>query len=174
MSEQSRDEILEEVALHIEELSFLDFRGVAAKRKRDREDAALRVKTIGETRKHLAAEIRGLKGNNRGDAVEVLKTLSELGDDWHEPYLRDAWPLAWKGWVDIHASVKLNSNSIPPETEYRITLTDKGKAVLAALRVSDENPKGEDPEGLSAEGIPARSSEGGDAPALSSLSGGGE
>lgn len=130
---QTRDEILEEAARYIEEMSFLDLRGLASKRKRDREDAALRCETIKETRKQLAADIRGLKENKRGDAVEVLKMLSELGDGWHAPYLRDAWPLAWKGWVDIQATVRLNSNSIPPETEYRITLTDKGREVLASL-----------------------------------------
>ena len=54
--------------------------------------------------------------------------------------LVDAWPLAWKGWLDITATIKCNSNWVPPETVYRIELTDKGRQVLVERAALHREP----------------------------------
>jgi hypothetical protein len=74
-----------------------------------------------------------MKARRDLDAVAVLRHLAELSlDHRHDGSLIDAWPLAWKGWVDIDCTIRCNSNWLPPQTTYRITLTDKGRAVLDA------------------------------------------
>lgn len=131
MDKHDRDEILEYAALIVEESSLLDLRGIMAKRKRDREDAALRMVAREEMRKELAERIRYSKNSRKGDAMAVLADIAALPDDYrHDMHLTDAWPLAWKGWVDIEMTVTTNSNSVPPEAQYRIRLTDKGRAIL--------------------------------------------
>jgi hypothetical protein len=114
------------------EAFVFDLVGVATKKKRDREDANLRFKTIQENRADCARHIRAFKSRPDLDPVNVLRELSELTDSHcgHALKLRDAWPLAWKGWVDIECTIKCNSNSIPPETNYRITLTEYGRGIL--------------------------------------------
>jgi hypothetical protein len=132
LDENISDETLEYAAMLIEEASFTDLRGIAAKRKRDREDAELRYKTIQETRQECASLIRAFKNRPELSPVSVLRDLSELSPDGdHAPHLRDAWPLAWKGWVNIECRVICNSNWVPPESHYRIILTERGKAKLA-------------------------------------------
>lgn len=130
MDKHDRDEILEYAALMVEESSLLDLRGIMAKRKRDREDAALRMAAREELRKEIAERIRYSKNSRKGDAMAVLAALPD--DYRHDMHLTDAWPLAWKGWVDIEMTVTTNSNSVPPEAQYRIRLTDKGRAILDA------------------------------------------
>lgn len=126
------DEVLEYAARLIEEASFTDLAGIWAKRKRDREDAELRRKTILETRQDCARLIRAFKNRPDLDAKNVLQRLSELRPcDNHVAYLKDAWPLAWKGWLNIKATVTCNSNCVPPETGYQIEITEDGRAVLA-------------------------------------------
>lgn len=128
----SVDEVLEYAAQLIEEESFADLAGIFAKRKRAREDADLRYRTIQQTRADCARHIRAMKSRRDLDALAVLRRIAELKDDYrHDMHLRDAWPLAWKGWVDITATLRCNSNSVPPEVEYRIRLTDEGREVLA-------------------------------------------
>jgi hypothetical protein len=64
--------------------------------------------------------------------VNVLQRLADLpSDTTHDMYLRDAWPLAWKGWLNIDCTVRCTDNILPPRVEFRITLTEKGRAVLA-------------------------------------------
>lgn len=129
--EKISDETLEYAARLIEEISFMDLCGIFAKRKRAREDAALRLKTIKETRKECAAHIRAFKKRPELSPVSVLRDLAELSDDGsYANYLSDAWPLAWKGWVNIECTIIANSNCMPPETRYRIVLTDEGKKIL--------------------------------------------
>lgn len=126
------DSVLEYAATLIEETSILDMGGIFAKRKRVREDAELRHETAKNVRKRCAEHIRAMKARPDLSPLITLRRLSEMKDDRHHAaYLRDAWPLAWKGWVDIEATIKCNSNQIPPETEYRIRLTDKGRELLA-------------------------------------------
>lgn len=127
------DSVLEYAAQLVEEGSFADLAGILSKRKRDREDAELRRKTKDETRKECAEFIRAFKSRRDLDALIVLRNLSELADDSYEHSMRliDAWPLAWKGWLNITCKIRCNSNSVPPEAEYRIEITNKGREVLA-------------------------------------------
>lgn len=127
-----KDEVLEYAAQLIEESSIEDWAGAWAKRKRIREDSELRYKTAQEVRQSCARHVRAFKHRPELDAKSVLKDLSELKPDArHDMHLRDAWPLAWKGWLNIKCTVICNSNCIPPEMEYRIEITEKGHAVLA-------------------------------------------
>lgn len=125
------DEVLEYAARLIEEISLGDIAGIGAKKKRAREDANLRAATIEKTRKECAAHIRAFKSRDDLTAVAVLRRIAELKGDRHEYELIDAWPLAWKGWLRIDVTICASSNSIPPPTRYTITLTDKGRDVLA-------------------------------------------
>lgn len=125
------DEVLEYAARLIEEQSFQDLAGILARRKRDREDAELRRKATAETRRACARHIRSFKNRPELDAKSVLRDLSELGpDDPHSMHLLDAWPLVWKGWLNINCTIRCNS-IIPSMTEYRIEITERGRAVLA-------------------------------------------
>ncbi len=132
---ESADEILEYAAKLIEDTDLSDMAGVWAKKKRDREDAGLRHKTSEEVRARCAAHIRAMKKRPELGPVGLLRELAGLPSDnymGHVMHLRDAWPLAWKGWLNIECILKTNSNGVPPETEYRIVLTDKGRDILAA------------------------------------------
>jgi predicted P-loop ATPase len=126
-----RDDALEEAARFVEGLDFREMQGIWAKRKRDRENADLRGKTIRETRERIAEELRGLKTHRRHDAKAMLAGIAAQIERGQTPTQVDAWPLAWKGWVNIYAITRCNTNVYPGETTYRIELTDKGRAVLA-------------------------------------------
>lgn len=127
------DATLEYAAQLVERGSFTDLAGIMAKRKRDREDAVLRMRSREEVRAEIAAHLRAMMSRPELSAVNVLRRISELGDREfdHAAMLHDAWPLAWKRWVKITALLNCASNQIPPETEYRISLTDRGREVLA-------------------------------------------
>jgi hypothetical protein len=133
------DSVLEYAAQVVERDSFADLAGIAARRKRDREDAALRRQTREETREECAESIRACKSRRDRDAVAVLRDLAELPRDrcQHGIRLLDAWPLAWKGWLNINCTIQCNSNSVPPETDYWIEITDAGRAVLAKAAARD-------------------------------------
>jgi hypothetical protein len=132
LDENISDETLEFAAKLIEDASFIDLRGIAASRKREREDAELRFKAIQETRQECAKLIRAFKNRPELSPLSVLRDLAELSPDHdHASHLRDAWPLAWKGWVNIECTVICNSNWVPPESRYRIVLTDMGRKKLA-------------------------------------------
>lgn len=140
------DEVLEFAARLIEDLSFSDIGGIMAKRKRDREDAQLRLETIERNRKDCARHIRAFKSRTDLDA---LRTLSELpaGTD-HVMHLRDAWPLAWKGLLHINCTIRCSDNCIPPQTSYQIEIRKKGRELLAEAhpteaRIAKDDPPGE-------------------------------
>lgn len=129
------DEALEYAAQLIEQSSLLDIAGIWAKRKRAREDAALRMRSREELRAEMAAHLRAMKSRPDLDADAVLERVVE----WSAKSdfgmcLTEAWPLAWKGWLNIEATILCNSNSIPPQTRYSITLTDRGEKVIAERR----------------------------------------
>lgn len=129
---KNADEILEYAARLIEESSIEDWAGAWAKRKRVREDSDLRYKTAQEVRASCAKHVRAMKARPDLSPIATLRYIAEAkeGHGGHVHLLRDAWPLAWKGWVNIECTVKCNDNCIPPETVYRIVVTDKGRAVL--------------------------------------------
>lgn len=132
---QSYEEALEFAAQLVEQMSIREIAGMWSKRKRDREDAALRGKTIRETKAEMAQLIRAFKDRPDLSPITKLREMANLdgaGDFDHALHLRDAWPLAAKGWVRVLVTVDCVGNSIPPQTRYRIEITDKGRNVLAA------------------------------------------
>lgn len=136
MPESITDEALEFAAQLVEEDSILDMAGIFARRKRQREDAELRANVRKEHRAELARRLRSLKSRPDLTPAAILRRIAEFVDNpahqRHERHLTEAWPLAWMGWVDITASIRCNSNTIPPEVQYRITVTEKGRLALAA------------------------------------------
>lgn len=129
----SRDDVLEYAARLAEEKSFGDLRGIAARRKRDREDAELRLRVIEETRREIAAHIRAAVGRKDLHPISILGRLAAIPADAERAammYVQEAWPLAWMGLVRIDCIIRCNSNVIPPETDYRIALTERGRKAL--------------------------------------------
>jgi hypothetical protein len=124
------DRLFEKAALEVERFDLDEVMGLMARRKRAREDSLLRSRTIRETRAKCAAEIRALKSNRRSDPVQILERVKEAGTERHEFILTEAWPLVWDGLLDVECTIKCNSNSIPPQTRFRIVLTEKGQAML--------------------------------------------
>ena len=138
------DATLEFAAQAVERDSLLDIAGIMARRKRQREDAALRTRVRRELRAEMAAHLRALMNRPELNAISVLGRLSRLPDDHrHDSHLMDAWPLAWRGWLTISATLRCDSNWIPPEIHYHISLTDRGREALAA---SDSQVSGERPD----------------------------
>jgi len=139
------DATLEYAARQIEETNLSDLRGVGAKRKRDREDANLRFQVRKELRAELAAHLRAMMNRPELSAISTLSWLATLKPEdkyGHIHYLKDAWPLAWKGWLNVIAELCCNSNSIPPEISYRIELTEKGRKVLENAIAREAAPPG--------------------------------
>lgn len=131
MTDHLDDATLEWAAQFIERLSLSDIVGIAARRKRDREDAALRASVREELKREMAEHLRALKSRRDLDAREILRRVIEWSDGSDFGIgLTDAWPLAWKGWLNIHATITCNSNQIPPETRYSVTLTERGRRIL--------------------------------------------
>ncbi len=124
------DDVLEYAAQLIEEVSFTDLRGIAAKRKRAREDAALRLETAEEIRKECAQHIRAMKSRPDLDAKAVLARIANSDGKPSAFDLVEAWPLAWKGWLRIDVTICTTTNQVPPPVEYTISLTDRGRAVI--------------------------------------------
>lgn len=126
---KTADEAMEYAARLIEDVSLLDFRGIASKRKRDREDAELRLQTAREVRAACASHIRAFI--NRPD-LEPRAILQRVRDGENAAWLmQDVWPLAWRGLVRIEAHVVCNSNQVPPETYYTVALTERGERFLS-------------------------------------------
>jgi hypothetical protein len=129
----TRDIVLEWVARLVEAGSITDWSGLGARRKRDREAAEKRRQISQEVRAQCADQIRAFIGRSELGIDAILAEVAALSPDTnHARMLVDAWPLAWKGLVEIECSIKCNSNQLPPATRYRITLTDKGRAMIAA------------------------------------------
>lgn len=136
MDEVTRDEILMEVASWVEEGDLRDFVGICAKRKRDREDAALRMETAKVVRAQLAKMIRGRMENKVGDPIDFLKCVQAGGYEkfYTGHTLRQAFALADKGLLLIFAETQVggpHTNTVGGYTKYNIGLTEKGIAYLA-------------------------------------------
>jgi hypothetical protein len=130
-SDATRDAVLEWVARFLEEGDFRDLAGVWAKRKRCREDAALRGAARAEMRREFAAHLWAMIGRDDLSSIAVLRRMAALpAAGNHVTELCHAWPLAWKGWLDIECIISTADNCVPPQTRYRIVLTDSGRAAL--------------------------------------------
>ena len=135
------DELIEKIASSIEAPDILDMAGILSKRKRDREKAAVRRYTRVEQRLELARYIRSFKSGQGNNPQTKLERIAANTDGFNDVYLlRDAWPLSWRGLCNIYVTIRVNDNGIPPETSYRIELTDKGREMLAGSD-SRKNPE---------------------------------
>lgn len=129
--EDSRDDILEEVAQWVERQSILSIAGIFARKKRDREDAMLRAETDRKVRATIAEEIRWMKTRRARDAKQIVRELAELGEFDHALHLRDGWKMASLGYARVDVIIDATSNQVGPPTTYRISLTDKGRDLIA-------------------------------------------
>lgn len=125
-----RDEILESAALAIEEPSLTDLVGALSRTKKGQREYEFRREVIVACRKRSAEIIRAMKSGRGLDPLTQLRKIAEADARQHDLYLNDAWPLAWKGWLTIECVMVCNGNSVPPETNFRITLTDAGRVAL--------------------------------------------
>lgn len=130
----TRDAVLEWAARRLEDGPWVsDMAGLGARRKRDREAAAKRRQIAEEVRAECVHLLRAFIDRPRLSAQSILTEIAALDPDRdHTLFLARAWPLAWKGLVEIECRVICNSNQIPPPTRYRIALTDKGRAMVSA------------------------------------------
>jgi hypothetical protein len=132
-----RDAILLEVASWVEEGDFLSLAGILSPRKRQREDADLRIKTSQDVRARVADMIRGRMCNKVGDPVEFLADVKagNLAKNYTGWTLREAISLADKGLLHVRVSTQIAgpwNNTVGGNTEYSITLTDEGEKALAS------------------------------------------
>lgn len=144
-----RDAILMEVAGWVEEGDLISWQGIAHRRKRVREDAALRIQTSEEVRKRLADMIRGRMQNKVGDPVEFLSDVKEGRVTYVTGFiLREAIALADKGLLRIVVETQIAgpwNNVVDGQATYKITMTDEGEEFLAKAM---EARQGQDPTGL--------------------------
>lgn len=140
-----RDAILMEVAGWIEEGDLLSMAGILSKRKRDREDANLRIETSQAVRARMADMIRGRMANKVGDPLKFLRDVSDgrYENNYTGYTIREAIALADKGLLTVSVITKIAgpwNNVVGGATAYRIELTDEGRAALRA-RAAQEPPK---------------------------------
>ena len=90
----TQDQALEHCARMIEEGSFLDLQGIMARRKRDRENAQLRMEARIEMRKEMAEHLRAFIKRPDLDPVNVLRRIvAEPQGPRAMLDLVEAWPL---------------------------------------------------------------------------------
>jgi hypothetical protein len=130
----TKDDILESAARLIEEPSLTDLMGALAKTKKAKIQYDMRMEATLKERERCAGVVRAMMDGKGLDPITQLRRIAEIPPDSprHELHLVEAWPLAWKGWLTIECRINCGSNHVPPETAYLITLTDEGKAALAA------------------------------------------
>jgi len=125
-----------EVAGWVEEGDLIAWQGIGHRRKRVREDAALRVETSEAVRTRLADMIRGRMENKVGDPIEFLREV-KAGE--HDRYvtgytLREAIALADRGLLKVCVVTQIAgpwNNVIDGVTGYQITITEQGEKFLA-------------------------------------------
>lgn len=131
-----RDAILLEVAGWIEEGDFIALAGIMGKRKRIREDAALRIETSKDVRRRMADMIRGRMQNKVGQPEEFIRDVKAgRYDKMYTAFdVRAAIALADKGFLKVEVVSQIAgpwNNTVGGQTAYRFSVTDKGEALLA-------------------------------------------
>jgi hypothetical protein len=143
---------IEEVVGWIEETSFREVQGILAKRKRAREDAALRGQAIRQERAELVRMIRARLSNESGTTIRALREIRD-GEFGHRRGighydLMDAAILADRKLIALTATLAWGDgsyNTAGAETAWSATISDKGLRVLEAIdRDSDGSPEGGD------------------------------
>ena len=138
----NHDEILETAAREIEEPSLMDRAGMLSRTKRGRREYELRNSAALKERERCAGIVRAMMSGRGLDPITTLRRIAELPADsrQHDLYLVQAWPLAWKGWLNIECRICCNSNGIPPRASYIITLTDEGRAAMERSECPGPSP----------------------------------
>lgn len=133
---ESADTVIETIACRLEQPDFLDILGIAAKRKRDREDADLRMRTRQQQRRELARWVRSFKSGRGNDPLSFLESVRDGKAD------RYAWgpevAAAVLGTlVTVTVEIELSTHLQNCERNYRFALTDDGKKLLEAARKAE-------------------------------------
>ena len=128
----NRDDILEAAAMAIEKEHFSDLSGVLSRTKKGQREYEIRSEAIKRTRKSCAEIIRAMKSGSGLDPVEQLRRIAAATGRQQELYLTEAWPLAWKGWLDIDCVLACNSNGMRDRVTYIIRLTDEVRKMLSS------------------------------------------
>lgn len=133
-----RDAIIMEVAGWVEELDLLEIHGLLAKRKRDREDAALRIETSERVRKRAAETIRARMKNRVGDPGEFLADVKagRFNKNYTGYTIREAIALADIGLLRVCVRTQIAgpwNNQVGSHPEYTFELTEDGEKFLAEV-----------------------------------------
>jgi hypothetical protein len=130
--EMAMDDLLEKIACDLEGPMFLDFLGIAARRKRDREDADLRFRVRQEQRREIAGWIRSFKSGEGNDLERFLREVGN-GEAGQFEWGPDVAVAVLSGLVVVHAEIAMSTHLPNCETKFRYSLTDAGKARLKAV-----------------------------------------
>jgi hypothetical protein len=136
-----RDAALEEAAQLCQEgMGFMQFAGIAAPRKRDREIAEARNAGYDKAAKDFAERIRLMKSGGSLSPKAALEHL--IGASDHATRggrgnlvtgrdMLEALRFAEAGLVSLEAIMPFGDNSLPPRVCYYIGLTDQGRRFLS-------------------------------------------
>ncbi len=133
MNDEEHNALVEIIAKGVEEGSILDLRGILSKRKRDREDADLRMKVREEQRQELGRFIRAFKRGEGRDPISELGKIAAAGGSRKYERFIDIDTLLAPGWITIDIVTRVSDNSIPARSEFIATLTKRGRAVLGGI-----------------------------------------
>jgi len=128
------DAILEDIASKLEKPNFGDVRGIAAKRKRAREDAHLRSETRQEQRIELARWVRSYKGDGGNSYASTLENIQDSRFAWG----RDVAAALAMGHATLSISMDLDTHLANVAARYDVRLTDAGRAYLAKEQTAPE------------------------------------
>lgn len=122
------DDVLEEIAARLERPDLIDMRGILAKRKRDREDARLRMEARQEQRREIAKWIRSFKSEGGNSYVAALENIQDNKFAWGPDVAAALANRHATLSVAVHLSTHLENSAV----EYTVTLTDAGRALVAS------------------------------------------
>lgn len=125
------DTIIEQIACELDEPSFLDLRGIIAKRKRDREDADLRMRTRQEQRRELASWVRSFKSDKGNSPLRFLESVRDGKADQYS-WGPEVVAAILGQLVTVTLEMEMSSHLPNCERRYRFSITDKGMGMLGS------------------------------------------
>lgn len=129
------DLVIEKIAADLEEPNFLDVRGIAAKRKRDREDADLRMQTRQEQRRELAGWVRSFKTEGGNRFMRFLEEVEE-GGNHHFAWGPEVATALACCFVTMTVEFDLSTHLANCTPRFRFALTDEGRARLHSQKLA--------------------------------------
>lgn len=133
------DSVIEQIACELDQPSFLDLRGIAAKRKRDREDADLRMRARQEQRRELASWVRSFKSDKGNSPLRFLESVRDGEADQYAWGPEVAAAILGR-LITVTLEIEMSSHLANCERRYRFSITDKGLGLLA---LNTEQSEGE-------------------------------